>query len=151
MSRFISMASEYLNPGWCAAGPATTPHRLGPTFAGWSLSSVWQARHFLAMFSPLVGLADARRTAIGVSGPLSPPFFIPSAIVPTPARMGAPRLPGKPLADIAGAPMIVHVLRRALAADVGPVFVATEDKVIVDAVAAAGGRAIMTGAHDNGT
>ena len=43
-----------------------------------------------------------------------------------PARMAATRLPGKPLADIAGEPMIVHVLRRAQAADIGPVVVATD-------------------------
>jgi 3-deoxy-manno-octulosonate cytidylyltransferase (CMP-KDO synthetase) len=76
---------------------------------------------------------------------------MPSALVLIPARMAAIRLPGKPLADIGGVPMVVHVLKRALAADVGPVFVATEDRVIADAVAKAGGKAIMTGAHDNGT
>ena len=43
-----------------------------------------------------------------------------------PARMAATRLPGKPLADIAGEPMIVHVLRRAQAAGIGPVVVATD-------------------------
>src|SRR6478609_7158945 len=71
-----------------------------------------------------------------------PRFFMPSAIVLIPARMAATRLPGKPLADIAGTPMIVHVMRRAVAADVGPVFVATEDKAIADAIGAAGGKAI---------
>ena len=43
-----------------------------------------------------------------------------------PARMASTRLPGKPLAEIAGQPMIVHVLRRAQAAGIGPVVVATE-------------------------
>src|SRR6188474_2849409 len=76
---------------------------------------------------------------------------MPSAIVLIPARMAAARLPGKPLADIAGLPMIVHVLKRALDADVGPVMVATEDQAIADAVGKAGGKAIMTGAHENGT
>jgi 3-deoxy-manno-octulosonate cytidylyltransferase (CMP-KDO synthetase) len=76
---------------------------------------------------------------------------MPSAIVLIPARMAAMRLPGKPLADIAGSPMIVHVLKRALAADVGPVMVATEDRVIAEAIAKAGGNAIMTGPHENGT
>jgi len=47
--------------------------------------------------------------------------------------------------------MIVHVMRRAVAAAVGPVFVATEDRAIADAVVAAGGKAIMTGSHENGT
>jgi len=58
--------------------------------------------------------------------------------------MAATRLPGKPLADIAGLPMIVHVLRRAEAADVGPVIVATDSAEIEDAVQKAGGRAVMT-------
>jgi len=61
-----------------------------------------------------------------------------------PARMAASRLPGKPLADIAGKPMIVHVLRRAEAARVGPVVVATDSPEIAAAVEAAGGRAVMT-------
>jgi 3-deoxy-manno-octulosonate cytidylyltransferase (CMP-KDO synthetase) len=65
-------------------------------------------------------------------------------IVLIPARMNATRLPGKPLADIHGAPMIVHVLRRATEADVGPVWVATDDPRVREAVASAGGNAIMT-------
>jgi 3-deoxy-manno-octulosonate cytidylyltransferase (CMP-KDO synthetase) len=65
-------------------------------------------------------------------------------IVLIPARMNASRLPGKPLADIHGAPMIVHVLRRAMEADVGPVWVAADDSRVIDAVASAGGKAIMT-------
>jgi len=65
-------------------------------------------------------------------------------IVIIPARMNAARLPGKPLADIHGAPMIVHVWRRAVAADVGPVWVAADDPRVVKAVAAAGGKAVMT-------
>ena len=65
-------------------------------------------------------------------------------IVLIPARMKATRLPGKPLADIHGAPMIVHVLRRAREADIGPVWVATDDLRVMEAVASAGGKAIMT-------
>jgi 3-deoxy-manno-octulosonate cytidylyltransferase (CMP-KDO synthetase) len=61
-----------------------------------------------------------------------------------PARMASTRLPGKPLADIAGQPMIVQVLRRAEAAKIGPVVVATDDETIVAAVDKAGGRAVMT-------
>lgn len=67
-----------------------------------------------------------------------------TSIILIPARLAATRLPNKPLADIAGAPMIVHVLRRALAADVGPVAVATGDPEIVTAVRAAGGEAVLT-------
>ncbi len=61
-----------------------------------------------------------------------------------PARMAASRLPGKPLADIAGLPMIVHVLQRAEAAAIGPVIVATDSAAIAAAVREAGGRAVMT-------
>jgi 3-deoxy-manno-octulosonate cytidylyltransferase (CMP-KDO synthetase) len=68
-------------------------------------------------------------------------------LVIIPARMAATRLPGKPLADIGGVPMIVHVLRRAEAAAVGPVVVATDSEVIAIAVEKAGGRAVMTSSH----
>ena len=65
-------------------------------------------------------------------------------IVIIPARLAASRLPGKPLADIGGVPMIVRVMRQAQAAAVGPVLVAAGDAAIVEAVEAAGGRAIAT-------
>jgi 3-deoxy-manno-octulosonate cytidylyltransferase (CMP-KDO synthetase) len=61
-----------------------------------------------------------------------------------PARMAATRLPGKPMVDIAGEPMIVHVWRRAVAAQAGRVVVATDADEIVAAVTAAGGEAVMT-------
>jgi 3-deoxy-manno-octulosonate cytidylyltransferase (CMP-KDO synthetase) len=65
-------------------------------------------------------------------------------IVIIPARMASTRLPGKPLADINGKPMIVHVLERGWEADLGPVAVACGDDVIAEAVRAAGGRAVLT-------
>lgn len=65
-------------------------------------------------------------------------------IVLIPARLRATRLPDKPLADINGAPMIVHVWRRAREADIGPVLVAAGEKEIVDAVKQAGGEAVLT-------
>ncbi len=69
-----------------------------------------------------------------------------------PARLSATRLPGKPLADIAGQPMIVHVLRRAQEAQLGPVVVATDSEVIAAAVEKANGRAVMTRAdHVSGS
>ena len=61
-----------------------------------------------------------------------------------PARMAATRLPGKPLLDIGGLPMIVQVLHRAEEAKLGPVVVACDDETIVTAVDKAGGRAILT-------
>ena len=61
-----------------------------------------------------------------------------------PARMAASRLPGKPLKDIAGEPMIVHVWRRAMEADLGPVVIATDDQEIKQAIDTVGGQAIMT-------
>ncbi len=65
-------------------------------------------------------------------------------IVLIPARMAASRLPGKPLADIGGLPMILRVLGQALAADIGPVAVAAGDPEIVEVVRAAGGTAVLT-------
>jgi 3-deoxy-manno-octulosonate cytidylyltransferase (CMP-KDO synthetase) len=65
-------------------------------------------------------------------------------IILIPARMTSMRLPGKPLADIGGEPMIVRVMRRAEEAAVGAVLVATDSAQIADAVTAAGGRAVMT-------
>lgn len=73
-------------------------------------------------------------------------------IVLIPARMAATRLPGKPLLEIGGMPMIVQVWRRACEAGVGPVVVATDDARIAEAVAAVGGRAVLTrGDHPSGT
>lgn len=73
-------------------------------------------------------------------------------LVLIPARMASLRLPNKPLADIAGEPMIVRVWRRAVEADVGPVVVATEDERIAGVVRDAGGEAVMTRAdHPSGS
>ena len=63
---------------------------------------------------------------------------------PHPRAHASTRLPGKPLADIHGEPMIVHVWRRAVEADVGPVLVAADDRRIVEAIEAVGGRAVLT-------
>ena len=65
-------------------------------------------------------------------------------IIVIPARMASTRLPGNPLADIAGVPMIVRVLRQAVAANVGPVIVAAAETGIADVVTKAGGKAVMT-------
>ena len=65
-------------------------------------------------------------------------------LVLIPARLAATRLPGKPLIDIHGAPMIVHVVRRAQAARIGEVVVATDSEPVLAAVEKAGGRAVMT-------
>jgi 3-deoxy-manno-octulosonate cytidylyltransferase (CMP-KDO synthetase) len=67
-------------------------------------------------------------------------------IVIIPARMASTRLPGKPLADIAGVPMIVRVWQQASAAQVGPVIVAAAEREIAEAVERAGGRAVLTDA-----
>ena len=73
-------------------------------------------------------------------------------LVLIPARMAASRLPGKPLADILGTPMIVHVWRRAIESDLGPVVVAADHPDIVRAVSEAGGHAVLTRAdHPSGT
>ena len=73
-------------------------------------------------------------------------------LVVIPARMQSTRLPNKPLADIHGVPMIVHVWRRAMAAETGRVVVATDAPEIMAAIAAAGGEAVMTRAdHASGS
>ena len=61
-----------------------------------------------------------------------------------PARLAATRLPAKPLADIGGVPMIVRVMRQAMAAELGPVVVAAGEKEIVAVVEKAGGKAVLT-------
>jgi len=61
-----------------------------------------------------------------------------------PARMGSTRFPGKPLALLAGKPMILHVIEKALKADIGPVFVATDDDRIAEAVQKTGAGVCMT-------
>jgi len=66
------------------------------------------------------------------------------ALVVIPSRLGSTRLPDKPLADICGAPMIVHVWRRAMEARIGPVLVACDDPSIVAVIEAAGGAAVLT-------
>ncbi len=73
-------------------------------------------------------------------------------IILIPARMQSVRLPGKPLAEIGGAPMIVQVWRRAMEAGIGPVCVAAGEAAIVDAVTRAGGQAVLTDpAHPSGS
>jgi 3-deoxy-manno-octulosonate cytidylyltransferase (CMP-KDO synthetase) len=73
-------------------------------------------------------------------------------LVLIPARMAATRLPGKPLLDIAGLPMIVHVLRSAEAAKIGRVAVATDTAEIAEVVKSHGGEAVMTRAdHPSGS
>ncbi|MCB8821706.1 3-deoxy-manno-octulosonate cytidylyltransferase [Microvirga rosea] len=73
-------------------------------------------------------------------------------IVLIPARLSATRLPNKPLADIGGEPMIVHVWRRAMEAQIGPVAIATDAETIAEAVTKAGGLAVMTRAdHASGS
>jgi 3-deoxy-manno-octulosonate cytidylyltransferase (CMP-KDO synthetase) len=75
-----------------------------------------------------------------------------SVLILIPARIASTRLPGKPLADIAGRPMIVHVLDRARESGLGPVYVATDSEEIAAAVAKAGGQAVMTRAdHVSGS
>ena len=65
-------------------------------------------------------------------------------IIVIPARLASTRLPGKPLADIHGEPMIVHVWRRGIEAGIGPVVVACAEAEIADAITKAGGQAVLT-------
>ncbi|MBB4268177.1 3-deoxy-manno-octulosonate cytidylyltransferase [Roseospira visakhapatnamensis] len=72
------------------------------------------------------------------SSPSAPPLIV------LPARMASTRLPGKPLADIRGRPMIAHVIERALAAHAGPVVVACCEAEVARVAARAGARTVMT-------
>lgn len=66
----------------------------------------------------------------------------PLLVIPT--RMAATRLPNKPLADICGKPMIVHVWEKAVNTNLGPVLIASGDQEIVDVICASGGEAVLT-------
>ena len=75
-----------------------------------------------------------------------------SCVVVIPARYASVRLPGKPLVDIAGKPMVVRVHERAVASGVGPVVVASDDERVVAASRAHGADAVLTsGEHASGT
>jgi 3-deoxy-manno-octulosonate cytidylyltransferase (CMP-KDO synthetase) len=65
-------------------------------------------------------------------------------IILIPARLASTRLPDKPLADIAGQPMIVRVWRQAMAAGIGPVVVAAAEREIVNAIETVGGHCVLT-------
>lgn len=74
-----------------------------------------------------------------------------SAII-IPSHLGAKRLPNKPLLEISGKPMIVHVWERAIKSEVKDVFVATANKEIVDVIKSCGGDAVLTGTeHTTGS
>ena len=100
----------------------------------------------------IIALSADSRTGHVVAGVLA--IWAPAAVAADstirnpilliPARLAATRLPSKPLALIAGVPMIVHVWRRAVAAELGPVVVASGDREIAEAVERAGGNAVMT-------
>ena len=73
-------------------------------------------------------------------------------VIVIPARMAASRLPGKPMADIAGKPLIEHVWNQAIRADIAPVYVATDHDDIYQHITSAGGNAVMTSAeHPSGS
>jgi len=75
-----------------------------------------------------------------------------NCLVVIPARYASARLPGKPLADIAGKPMVVRVHERAVASGVGPVVVATDDERVVAVAQAGGADVVLTSrAHASGT
>src|SRR5919204_1945327 len=82
---------------------------------------------------------------VGFPDPFDRTLPAPQVVAVIPARYDATRFPGKPLADIAGRPMIEHVYRRAAAArDIEAVIVATEDERILRAVRGFGGRGELT-------
>lgn len=70
-----------------------------------------------------------------------------NTLIIIPARMASTRLPGKPMADILGLPMIVHVWKRAMESGVGKVLVAAAESVVAEAIRKQGGDAIVTDAN----
>ena len=88
-----------------------------------------------------------RRLSFFAAVPTPQPAAAMSILVLIPARMAATRLPGKPLADICGRPMIAHVADRAAQSGVGRVVIATDSSEIREAAQACGHEAVMTGAH----
>jgi len=70
--------------------------------------------------------------------------MINNTLVIIPTRLAATRLPRKPLADICGKPMIVHVWEKAMEANVGPVVVASADQEILDVIHSSGGQGVLT-------
>ena len=77
---------------------------------------------------------------------------IQNMVILIPARMSASRLPGKPMADIAGKPLIEHVWNQAVSSDIAPVYVATDHQDIYDHIHQIGGKAVMTSAdHPSGS
>ena len=94
-------------------------------------------RVFICDFMPFAGLE---------------PIVMPNPVIVIPARLAAQRLPNKPMADIGGEAMIVHVWRRAIESGIGPVIVATDAPEIVAVIENAGGIAILTRAdHPSGS
>ncbi len=92
---------------------------------------------------PQIAASDRRETSILLQ-PLVYMSLPKNPIVIIPARMSSTRLPDKPMADIQGAPMIVHVWRRAMEANIGQVVVAAAEPEIADVITAAGGKAVLT-------
>jgi 3-deoxy-manno-octulosonate cytidylyltransferase (CMP-KDO synthetase) len=112
--------------------------RAGPAENPISPDNSTQLSRFRRSHEPvMLSLLDRSRETVDNALPKNP-------IVLIPARLAATRLPGKPLADIAGTAMIIHVWRRAVAAEAGPVVVACGDREIAEIVEAAGGRAVLT-------
>lgn len=95
----------------------------------------------LAYGNPYKRLRHFRHSSRSAGLPAIP---MPNVIILIPARLTSTRLPGKPLADLNGMPMIVHVLRRAESAQLGEVVVATDSEAVAAAVEKARGRAVMT-------
>ena len=98
----------------------TTSTLLRPCRAGRQSESPRQLNRNITLSAPA---RTGHLVAVARAAPENP-------IIVIPARLAASRLPGKPLADIAGTPMIVHVWRRAVAADIGPVVVACGDQAM---------------------
>lgn len=106
----------------------------------------------LRLMSHLTDVMSISSSSPSPSGAQPASRTAPRPVVVIPARLAATRLPRKPLADIGGVPMIVQVWRRAMEADIGPVLVAAAEEEIAEAVARAGGQAVLTApGHPSGS
>src|ERR1700731_3989197 len=138
LGRRETAADEHQESGFRTAPEVTIRYRFARALATRINAPAFdQSPSFPACYRPGPGLTLMSETR---------------TLVLIPARMAATRLPGKPLLDIAGLPMIVHVLRRAEAAGIGRVAVATDAPDIAEVVTSHGGKAVMTRAdHPSGS
>jgi 3-deoxy-manno-octulosonate cytidylyltransferase (CMP-KDO synthetase) len=126
---------------------ASVARRAGPPVLA---DGFFRINRFAGSLATRIAAAPCYQSPPKALSALAPQLMTPIVVIPV--RMAAKRLPGKPLADIGGTPMVVHVWRRAIEAGIGPVLVATDSPEIMRVIEAAGGAAVLTRAdHETGS